>query len=105
MKKPLLICLTLSLALFAAAQEPKSKVLGIYYFDQKDHLVTLDGKSVYKFENTNDTQLQIQLVKIFKPRLSTTAYAIAGQIKYDNVQGVGYLEMWNVFPPEHPGIP
>jgi hypothetical protein len=105
MKKPLLICLTLFLALSAIAQEPKPKVLGLYYFDQKDDLVTLDGKSVYKIENTNDTQLQIQLVKIFKPRLSTTAYAITGQIKYDNVQGAGYLEMWNVFPPEHPGMP
>ena len=105
MKKPLLICLTLFLALLATAQEPKSKVLAIYYPSQKDHLVTLDGQSVYKFENTNDTQLQIQLVKIFKPKLSTTAYAITGQIKYDNVQGDGYLEMWNFFPPVHPGMP
>ena len=105
MKKPLLICLTLFMALSATAQEPKSKVLATYYPSQKDHLVTLDGKSVYKFENTNDTQLQIQLVKIFKPKLSTTAYAITGQIKYENVQGTGYLEMWNVFPPAHPGMP
>ncbi|HTV41471.1 MAG TPA: hypothetical protein VMF08_12890 [Candidatus Sulfotelmatobacter sp.] len=105
MKKPLLICLSLILALSAMAQEPKSKVLAIYYPSQKDHLVTLDGQSVYKFENTNDTQLTIQLLKIVKPKLSTTAYAITGRVKYDNVQGAGYLEMWNYFPPLRPGMP
>jgi hypothetical protein len=97
--------LLLFLAGSATAQEPKSKVLGLYYFDEKDHLVTLDGQSVYKFENTNDTQLQIQLLKIVKPALSTTVYAITGQVKYDNVQGAGYLEMWSCFPPQHPGMP
>lgn len=108
MKKLLLICLALPLALSATAQEQKSKVLALYFADEmvaKEHFVKLDGQWVYKFENTNDTQLEVQLMKIFKPRVSTNAYAIIGKIKYDNVQGEGYLEMWNFFPPVHPGMP
>lgn len=103
--KILSICLMLSLALSAGAQEPKAAVLGVYQFNEKDHLVTLDGQSVYKFQNTNDTPLQVKLLEIANPRLSTTAYAITGQVKYDNVQGTGYLEMWNYFPPLRPGMP
>ncbi|HEY1789501.1 MAG TPA: hypothetical protein VGJ73_15190 [Verrucomicrobiae bacterium] len=105
MKKLLAGCLALAVALSVTAQEPKSTVLGVYYFSEKDHLVTLDGQSVYQFENTNDTPLQIPLAKIMKPRLSTTAYAVMGNIKYDGVQGTGYLEMWSYFPPSHPGMP
>jgi hypothetical protein len=88
-----------------SSEEPKSRVLAQYYINETVRLVTLDGQSVYKFENTNDTQLQIQLLSIRKPRLSTTAYAVIGQVKYDDVQGAGYLEMWNYFSPAHPGMP
>lgn len=100
--------MTLLMALSATAQEPKSRVLGIYYPNEmvaKAHLITLGGQSVYKFENTNDTPLQVQLFKIVKPSLSITAYAISGRVKYENVRGAGYLEMWNYFPPLHPGMP
>lgn len=98
----------LSLALSAGAQESGPKVLGVYYFNDmvaKEHMVKLDDQSVYKFENTNNTPLQVQLIKIVKPELSTTAYAITGKIKYENVQGTGYMEMWNYFPPLKPGMP
>jgi hypothetical protein len=114
MKKLQLICLLLPLALAfalsaaAQEQEAKSKVLGIYYPNEmlaKEHLVTVDGQSVYKFENTNDAPYQVQLLKIIHPPLSNTVYEIFGKMKYDNVQGAGYLEMWSYFPPAQPDMP
>lgn len=108
MKKLFPLFLTLLFAVPATAQEPKSKVLGIYYPNEmvaKEHMITLDGQSVYKFENTNDTPYQVQLLKIVRPPVSNTVYEIFGKVKYDNVQGAGYLEMWSCFPPASPGMP
>jgi len=65
----------------------------------------VDGKSVLKVVNTNDTPLQVQLLKIHKPSISKKLYAIKGEIKYEGVRGDGYLEMWNFFPPLQAGMP
>src|SRR5262249_27869695 len=31
-------------------------------------------------------------------------YAITGEMKYEGVKGDGFLEMWNCFPPDKPGM-
>ena len=67
--------------------------------------LNLDGRTVLKIENTNDAPLQLTIFKIEKPRIQSATYAVLGEIKYDNVQGSGYLEMWNYFPPVSPGLP
>ena len=67
--------------------------------------ISVDGRSALKIENTNDTPLQLQLMKIPKPAISKKVYAIKGEVKYDRVHGDGYLEMWNFFPPLKPGMP
>ncbi|MGH7950489.1 MAG: hypothetical protein ACREFE_01010, partial [Limisphaerales bacterium] len=54
--------------------------------------------STLKIENTNDTPLQLQLFEISKPAISNLTYGFIGQVKYENVRGDGYLEMWNYFP-------
>ena len=65
----------------------------------------VNGESDLKIENTNDTPLQLHLFEIVGPPVSNTIYALTGQVKYDNVHGTGYLEMWNFFPPSSPGLP
>lgn len=110
MKKLIQIAALLWLVSNASAQQ----TLANYDWPDLEHhhqlrggrVVSLNGESVLKLENTNDTPLQVQLFSISKPSLSTnTVYAITGQVKYDNVQGVGYVEMWNFFPPVKPGMP
>jgi len=66
---------------------------------------SVDGKSALKIVNTNETPLQLQLLKIPKPRISKKLYAITGEVKYNGVRGDGYLEMWNFFPPLQSGMP
>jgi hypothetical protein len=66
--------------------------------------VTMDGKSALKISSTNDSGLQVQLLRITNPPISKMLYAITGEIKYEGVKGDGFLEMWNCFPPDKPGM-
>lgn len=65
--------------------------------------VTVEGKSALKIVNTNETGLQLQLLRITNPPISKTLYAITGEIKYEGVKGDGFIEMWNCFPPDKRG--
>jgi predicted Ser/Thr protein kinase len=64
--------------------------------------VEIDGRPALRLENTNNTPLQLTLIEIDNPPITSVAYAVSGEIKYENVQGEGYLEMWNHFPREGP---
>jgi len=65
----------------------------------------LDGREVLKIENTNDAPLQVNLLAIDKPAITSLVYEVTGEVRYDSVQGGGYLEMWNHFPPVEAGSP
>jgi hypothetical protein len=54
-------------------------------------------------ENTNDVALRVQLLRITNPPITSVSYALRGKIRYEGVQGDGFLEMWNIFPPAVPG--
>jgi len=60
--------------------------------------VETDGRTVLKVENATDAPLQVPLLKIENPGIRSMHYAVSGEIKYEGVQGSGYLEMWNVYP-------
>jgi len=69
--------------------------------ESKSPLVTVvseGGRSSLRIENTNDAPLQTRLLTIEDPGVSAEMYALTGEVKYENVQGDGYLEMWSVFP-------
>ena len=61
--------------------------------------------STLKIENTNDTPLRLQLFDISKPAITNLTYGFIGEIKYENVRGDGYLEMWSYFPPSRSSEP
>ena len=60
--------------------------------------VTVDGRSGLKIENKTDAPLQLSLLKIEKPPVTSMNYALTGEIRYEDVHGAGYLVMWNDFP-------
>jgi len=79
-------------------------------FAQKGRLhgavpVTMDGHEALKIENTNDAPLQVTLLTITNPPVTAFLYGLTGEVRYDSVHGDGFLEMWNYFPPEKPGLP
>jgi hypothetical protein len=71
---------------------------------KEGHLVdgvveTVDGRTVVKIENLqNGPPLQARLLAIENPPIKGRRYALKGEIRYENVQGAAYLEMWNNFP-------
>lgn len=68
-------------------------------------VVQVDGREALKIENTNDAPLQVNLLTIFNPKITAQIYELVGDVRYENVKGDGYLEMWNYFPPNQPGLP
>ena len=40
----------------------------------------------------------ITILTIEAPRITSSRYAITGQVRYEGVDGAGYLEMWSHFP-------
>ena len=49
-------------------------------------------------ENQGAEPVTLQLLKVDRPGISLPIYAIRGRIRYEAVEGTGYLEMWNYFP-------
>jgi hypothetical protein len=90
MKKLLHIGLLLCIAATVAAQE-NQKILKVY--DWKDlsaqipnsQIVSMDGMSVLKIENTNASRLELSLVTITNASLIQKATLASYEIKYENV--------------------
>jgi len=97
MNKLLYIGLLLCLAMTVSAQQ---KVLKIY--DWKDlplpstncQIISMDGMSVLKIENTNDAPLEVSLLKITNSIIKK-ATAISSEMKYENV---AFIEHTNTNP-------
>ncbi len=51
-----------------------------------------------KVENAQGQPRTETVLTLEGPRISSARYAIRGQVRYDGVEGEGYLEMWNHFP-------
>jgi hypothetical protein len=66
-------------------------------------ITEVDGKQAVKVINTNTTPLRVSVLKIEKPAITRNYYALEGQVKYEQVHGDAYLEMWSVFPPAKTG--
>jgi len=49
-------------------------------------------------ENAGDQGLEARLLVLRAPGVTRARYALLGQVRYEGVEGDGYLEMWSVFP-------
>jgi hypothetical protein len=68
-------------------------------------LRTVNNRSVLVIQHTNGAPLTMSLLRLSKPQISSELYAIVGEIRYEKVEGQGYLEMWSSFPPANSGLP
>ena len=60
--------------------------------------VTQGMDRMLRITGSEGMHTSVRLLTIDEPPVNSTVYAITGRITYTNVQGDGYLEMWNVFP-------
>jgi predicted Ser/Thr protein kinase len=61
--------------------------------------VTIDGSSALKVENTSEAKMDAHLLALDWPAIRADKYEISGQVRYENVEGTAYLEMWSHFQP------
>jgi len=57
-----------------------------------------DGATALRLQATAPGPTSFHLVTIDHPAVAGPAYVVAGQIRYQDVEGQGYLELWTVFP-------
>lgn len=85
------------------AQEPTGTELPLQELLERGQLKagkieTMPDKSVaLKVENPGPGPLQVTLFILEEPKITTDFYKIVGDVRYENVAGDGYLEMWNHF--------
>ena len=48
--------------------------------------------------SSSDDGLTVTLVDVESPGITKDHYAVKGRVRYENVSGDAYVEMWNVFP-------
>jgi hypothetical protein len=56
-----------------------------------------DKKEALKIENAGPEPLQATVLILEKPGINESFYMVRGEVRYDDVAGDGYLEMWNHF--------
>src|SRR5437762_1740959 len=56
------------------------------------------GAPVLELRTTATGPTSFHLVTIDHPQIAGPRYAVTGQVRYQGVEGQGYLEMWTVFP-------
>ncbi len=56
------------------------------------------GATVLELRATGSGATSVHLVTIDHPPVAGPGYVVAGQVRYEGVEGQGYLEMWTVFP-------
>ncbi len=66
-------------------------------------LTTNGGRTALYFVNTNLAGVSFPLLAIQAPAIKANTYALRGEVRYEAVQGDGYLEMWSYFAPEKAG--
>src|SRR3989442_866247 len=56
------------------------------------------GAPVLELRATGSGPTSLHLVTVEHPPVAGPGYGVAGQVRYEGVEGQGYLEMWTVFP-------
>ena len=58
------------------------------------------GSSLYRLSvsNTNGQPITVTVLTLDRPAITGSRYALTGQIRYEKVEGAGYLELWSYFP-------
>ena len=56
------------------------------------------GGKLLKVGNPDDKPLLVNVRAITKPPITASVYQLRGEVRYEDVSGNGYLEMWSLFP-------
>ena len=88
-------------SLFAAWGNASEVVQNISWFELKKSGMLLSGEATdgqVKIENKQSTPATFPLFNLYKPGVTKSVYALTAEIRHENVEGNGYLELWSIFP-------
>jgi hypothetical protein len=98
------ILLLLSAVIFIAAARADDQVISTFSWKEladagKLTAGTLTGApdNALKVENHGPGAMSATVLTIVQPKITTDFYAVTGEVRYDNVEGDGFLEMWSHF--------
>ncbi len=101
------LCLGLTLIVVAQAHaedQPMTVITTVKWDELKEagklktgEVIPSENGQAARLKIVNKTAGSLPLCEIDRPAIKTPSYAIRGKIKYQNVVGVGFLEMWNHF--------
>ena len=103
-------CLTvvLSLAVMSCVACGQEVLREISWLELRNHGDLKSGQVIEADDVTPFTHLKIEnsqveprtfaVLSISDPGITASSYALVGEVRYENVEGTGYLEMWNYFP-------
>jgi hypothetical protein len=65
-----------------------------------DVVSAAQGSGIESLEISNQSTqpVRIEVMVIDQPGITEAVYALRGRVRYEGVEGVGYLEMWSHFP-------
>jgi hypothetical protein len=98
------ILLLLSAITFTAAARADDQVISSFSWKEladagKLTAGTFTGApdNALKVENHGPGAMSATVLTIVQPKITTDFYAVTGEVRYDNVEGDGFLEMWSHF--------
>ena len=101
--KPILLLLISSI-IFTAAARPDEQLISTFSWKELADSGKLTGGSLtgaqdnaLKVENHGGGAMSATVLTINQPKITTDFYVITGEVRYDNVEGDGFLEMWSHF--------
>src|SRR5262249_13368808 len=101
--KPILLLL-LSVIIFTAAARADEQLISTFSWKEladggKLTAGSLTGApdNALEVENHGVGALSATVLTINQPKITTDFYVITGEVRYDNVEGDGFLEMWSHF--------
>src|SRR5262249_54193711 len=98
------ILLLLNVFILATAAHADEQVISTFSWKEladtgKLNAGTLTGApdNALKVENHGAGAMSATVLTILQPKITTDFYAVTGEVRYDNVEGDGFLEMWSHF--------
>jgi hypothetical protein len=96
--------LLLTAIIFTAAARADEQVISTFSWKEladagKLTAGTITGApdNALKVENPGPRAMSATVLTIVQPKITTDFYAVTGDMRYDNVEGDGFLEMWSHF--------
>jgi len=93
------ILVSMTIAPLVHAEESSKPIdLAKLQLGDQAQLVNEDGQNLIRIKTSTSSKSQdILLFDLDKPDIKQNAYALAGEVRYEDVAGKSYLETWNHF--------